>query len=509
MSRDARRPGVVTIRALTRRHALFLLLLVAGIALRVVTQFAYRPAILYIDSYRYLGAATNLDPTRNQPLGYALFIKPFLAAFDTLALFPAVNHLLGLAMAGIIYALLLRRGVWRWLSALATAPVLLDAYQLQIEQMVMSDTLFQAVVVTAFALLAWRRRPGLAVAAGCGLLLGFSVWVRLVGEPLIIPAVIYLLFVGGMWWRRILNVVVCATMFAVPLLSYAEWHDDSGGKFRVNYQTSYVLYARVAPLVDCATLRMPAYERPLCPDLPREQRPNEDWYFWQGPERFYQPPPGMSTQQVLSDFFFRVVKQQPFAVAGAIGWDYLKSFAWEKHTFGNDLPVSRWRFQLHYPVYERPDLVNAAVEEYGGYGPAVTEPLARFLRGYQLSVGYTPGPVLFAAVLAGLLAAAGVGRASASGGRSVCFLWASAGIGIVLVSDLYEFSWRYQLPALVLLPVAGALGVRAILGHHRPVGASTQPHFVPGRDAAEPEHPSPALPHPVARPFSGSFRVFR
>ena len=35
---------------------------------------------------------------------------------------------------------------------------------------------------------------------------------------------------------------------------------------------------------------------------------------------------------------------------------------------------------------------------------------------------------------------------------------------MLVVSDLFEFSWRYQLPALVTLPPAGALGVAVILG---------------------------------------------
>jgi len=33
---------------------------------------------------------------------------------------------------------------------------------------------------------------------------------------------------------------------------------------------------------------------------------------------------------------------------------------------------------------------------------------------------------------------------------------------VLLGADLYEFSWRYQLPALVTLPIAGALGATAI-----------------------------------------------
>jgi hypothetical protein len=46
-----------------------------------------------------------------------------------------------------------------------------------------------------------------------------------------------------------------------------------------------------------------------------------------------------------------------------------------------------------------------------------------------------------------------------------------AAIAVVLGSDVYEFSWRYQLPALVILPVAGTFGCmvvsRRVRGHLR------------------------------------------
>ena len=35
-------------------------------------------------------------------------------------------------------------------------------------------------------------------------------------------------------------------------------------------------------------------------------------------------------------------------------------------------------------------------------------------------------------------------------------------MAVLLGADLYEFSWRYQLPALITLPVAAALGVTAV-----------------------------------------------
>jgi hypothetical protein len=31
------------------------------------------------------------------------------------------------------------------------------------------------------------------------------------------------------------------------------------------------------------------------------------------------------------------------------------------------------------------------------------------------------------------------------------------------MSDVFQFSWRYQLPALVTLPPAGALGIAALV----------------------------------------------
>jgi len=43
-----------------------------------------------------------------------------------------------------------------------------------------------------------------------------------------------------------------------------------------------------------------------------------------------------------------------------------------------------------------------------------------------------------------------------------CLLFFASGTCVLLVSDLFEFSWRYQLPALVTLVPAGALGIAAL-----------------------------------------------
>ena len=46
-----------------------------------------------------------------------------------------------------------------WLAALAAAPVLLDGYELQIEQTIMPDVWFEACIVAGLALLLWRPGP--------------------------------------------------------------------------------------------------------------------------------------------------------------------------------------------------------------------------------------------------------------------------------------------------------------------------------------------------------------
>ena len=123
-----------------RRHWLAVLLLTAGLALRVLAQLGYRPALFYIDTVRYLYNADGMDP-----VGYKGLLWPVLAVANLDAV-AAVQHLLGLGMAAGIYVLLLRRGASRWLAALAIAPVLLDAYQLQDEQAIMPGTLFETLI---------------------------------------------------------------------------------------------------------------------------------------------------------------------------------------------------------------------------------------------------------------------------------------------------------------------------------------------------------------------------
>jgi hypothetical protein len=184
-----------------------------------------------------------------------------------------------------------------------------------------------------------------------------------------------------------------------------------------------------------------------------------------GPLLSHQPPPGMTVGAMAGRFELAVVTQQPMAVVNAIHRDFIKLFALTRNTAPEDMPITRWQFQTTYPTY--PPLITlhyVASIRPGGGQPSLIRPLAEGLRDYQLHGGYTPGPLLAVAALAGLAGSCMLGgrRREHTATATACLLTTASAIILLLASDAYEFSWRYQLPALILLPPAGILGAAAI-----------------------------------------------
>ena len=318
-----------------RRHWMFWLLLAGGLLLRGIAQIAYEPALLFIDSKKYI-FGTDFNNTiwgAFDPLGYSLLIvRPVLMLGRSLAYAALAQHILGMAMASALYVLMVRRGVSRWLAALAVAPVLLDAYQLNAEQTIMPDVLFEALLVAGIVLLLWRTRPGLFLVILGGLALGASAPVRQVGEALIAPALIYVVVAAPGWRRRVLHGAVLTACFALPVAGY------------------------------------------------------------------------MSYSALIMGYGFRM----------------------------SNMGDAYWKADIA-------------------------------LRSYQLHGGYTPGPVFLFGLLAGIAGIFTCRRRRDFGPALACLLITGCAVAVLLGADLYEFSWRYQLPALVTLPVAGAFGVTALV----------------------------------------------
>jgi hypothetical protein len=506
---------------LAREHWLLTLLLAAGLVLRVLAQVAYRPALFYIDSMKYLFGAYP----GNDPPGYQALIKPVLSVADP-SLVAAFQHVLGLAMAVVLYVVLQRRGVPRWLSALATAPILLDAYQLQIEQTIMPDVMFETCIVAGLAALLWYPRPRTSLVIVGGLALGASATARQVGEIFILPALAYLLVAIPHWRYRLAQGAILCAAFAVPILAASYGNDVVIHQFGLAPYAGGSIYGRMAAAADCATLKLPSYERELCPTA-QQQRNGPDWldHHFGSPIKSFQAPPGMHSSAVVNDFTHRVLFQQPVNVVSAIGRDALKLYAVDRVTAPGDTSINRWQFQSSYPQYPPYMTIRGgqvyftsftpagavrsvwSAQGFGGGGPAVMRPLASFLHAYQLDGGYTPGPLLALATLAGLAGTLSLARRNATPAQRdaarACLLTFTAAVAVLLISDAFEFSWRYQLPALVTLPPAAALGLTALFARRRresgqrpataPAPASqAQPVTAPAGPLDPPGPPGPA-----------------
>lgn len=457
--------------ALVRRHWLVVIFLLAGLAMRVITQLAYQPAMLYIDSFRYL-SNLGLDPGGVSPPGYDVILRlllPIGRLFGgSLAFVAGMQHLLGLAMAVALYALVLRLGGRRWLAAVITVPVLLDGYQLQIEQNIMSEPWFQALLLAAMWLLLGRRRadrdgPGLWAVVVAGGLLAATVPVRTIGIVALPPFLVYLILVGARWrdrawWRSMLTRVGAGLLgFAVVLAPYLGYFRASVGHWGLNGDSSSVVYGRAATVADCKNLDLDRYLAQVCPDEPRDQRLGVDAYAHGGPRPDHLPP-GTSEAELRDRFGWTVIRQQPWDVATAILRDFGKGFAWTRTTSHNDVALDRWQFQTTYPRWDYTN-ANRFTRHWDGADPHVIRPLAHFLRGYQLGGGYTPGTLL---AVAGLVGFAGAIVRPGSRLRAGALFAAATPTILLLGSAAFEFSWRYQLPGLVLFPLAAAIGVVAV-----------------------------------------------
>ncbi len=403
-----------------------------------------------------------------------------------LALVAAVQHAFGLAMAIALYALLIRRGAPRWAATLAAGPVLLDAYQLQLEQTIMPDVLFETMIAAGLMLLLWRgppgpgRRPGLArgpasrwpVAAGT-LVLGATTTVREIGGVLIVPAVVFALLTAVGWRRRTTMAALAAGCFALPVLGYMTAAYLVTGHFELASNGPAPEYGRAAAAADCATLEIPAGERALCPS-PAETLAlggiDGLLHNPQSPGHTVPLPPGTTRQHLLAGFSGSVFRQQPLRVAASVARDSIRLFALTRDGDPEVTSIARWQFQVAYPTY--PHRYTMAVftrlaRAQGSGGDLVAvEPAATVLRDYQLGGGYTPGPLYAAGLAAGLLGSlCALARRRTAEDRELavaCLLVTLSAVVLLLGSDAFEFSWRYQLPAVVMLPAAGALGLTAV-----------------------------------------------
>lgn len=452
-----------------RRHAGILTVLVAGTALRVLAMIAYRPALRFPDSARYLTVAGSLRPDTVRPLVYSLLLRA-LRPTETVASVAVVQHLLGLGVAVGIYAFLLSRGAPRWLAVLAAAPIALDAYEVLIEQYVLAETLFLGLLCLCLWLLARRERPGYRALTLAGLLLALAALTRTAGAPLILALAGYLVLRRAGWLR----IGVLLVAFAVPMAGYAAAYQQLHGQFSTGGDPGRFLYGRVAPFADCSRVpNLTGAERQLCQATPPAQRSTgSEWYDWSRDSpaaRFHGP----ASKPVLGSFATKVIRAQPFDFAAEVARDSLHYFRPGRPVRPQDSCQDFWIFHTSQPT-TMPLCSTGAVKvgwlgvlTFGFHGQRTTHHLdpgtAGVLRRYQ-TLGYTPGPLLALCLILSAVAVLRRRRLSAAGRLLVDQSALLAAVSVLLVvvpSATAVFDYRYGLQLIALLPVAGALALTA------------------------------------------------
>jgi hypothetical protein len=480
------------IRRVIADNKLFAAVLVPALMLRVDAELGYRWWVYFNDSFNYISsAATGItDPVRVS--GYALLLHA-LRPLHSFALVTILQHLMGLLVAVMIYALAKKRfGAPGWLATAMTLPVLYDGFEIQLEHQILSDTMFLFIAMAAVTVLLWAPQPSWWRCGLAALLIGVSAIVRSTGLPLIPVFAVYLVIAlfprrrnwragtwrAGTWqagtWQALRPLVAGLVAFgiatAVPVLGYEALYDHQHGQFEMNSSTGVFLYSRVMTFAECSKMNFSGNPEllALCTTVPPDKRPIAQAYIWTPAsplDRFtptkFSPLPNSLAQK----FAIKAVEAQPLDYVTAVFDDTLRSFTWSRSVFPNAATYDEYLFGYHSlqvpssPIGRYP---NTATDYLRGGNPLtqIVNPYAGVIRAYQRYV-WLPGTVYGLILLAGL---AGIAWRWRRGGREAILPWAASVALIVVPAATAEFDYRYVTTAVpfgcLALALAFGTGLR-------------------------------------------------
>ncbi|HLH83437.1 MAG TPA: phospholipid carrier-dependent glycosyltransferase [Trebonia sp.] len=487
--RAAARPRRVLSRltALAREHRLFSIALGAGAFLRLLAVLGYPGALWFAgDSYVYLGAALRPQPDLSKSTGYSLFLRALLP-FHSLTLVTVVQHLMGLAVAVMIYALLRRNGVAKLWATVASLPVLLDGYMIEDEHLIMTEPLFTFLLMAAMLMLLWRREVRWWAALIAGLLVGYAVDVRTEGAVVLALFPLYLLIRGWRSLRGWAAAVLCAVGCLLPVGAYATWFHARTGHYGTSMAMGYYLWGRVSSFADCAVIKPAGAEAAVCPREPLSQRTPPGNFIWHAPEVHTSTymartggPVSPVNNKLLTDFAIHAVEAQPLDYVKTVVKNTMLSFGFPRIAYPGAGTVYYYNFHLHYKTAKYnllpPDNPNhewirggTAYHDWLSYGRQapgrVIEVFAVPILIYQRLV-FTYGPLLALIFLIGL---GGVIRLRRRGWepRSFRLAWERRGTSMLpwvtavalLITPIAvaDFDYRYLLPVLPFACAAAGL----------------------------------------------------
>jgi len=452
--------------ALWRNHRLFTVAVLVSIIPRFIAAMGFKPALFIQDSFSYMQQGTYFKPGQLRPAGYPLLLR-FLEPFHSLLLVTTAQHLMGIALAAIIYGVLRTRGLPAWGAALAAVPTLFDSRQIWLESSILPDTLFTLVLMIAVAILIVRPRLAIWEAVLVGLLVSYASVIRGNGAPVFVIIVIFLL-IRRVGWRVI---TACVAAFAVPLVGYMLWFHALYGQFNITNSTGMFLWSRTMSFANCAVINPPADLRPLCPEnqpghpttpapawsvqaVQDERSPAQ--YLWAS-GAWYQNDahPGINAynNHLAMQFAERAILAQPLDYLKTVGQGVLLTF------LGTDRSESY--LSDHFTVaphvatlapYMKHDENRYAHTTQNTH---VHQPWAYLMFWYQEPVWF-PGIVFLGVFLAGL---GWLIRRWRGWGVYAALAWGVGFVNLVMPIAAHELDYRYALSAVPFACLALALAL--------------------------------------------------
>ncbi|GLW05382.1 hypothetical protein Misp01_05120 [Microtetraspora sp. NBRC 13810] len=458
------------------RHRWFAGVLAAGAVLRVVTMLGYRPALWFPDSYSYVVTALRPRPDLVRPAGYSMFLRLF-EPFHSFGVVALAQHVLGLAVGVLVYATARRLGAARWVATLASVPVLLDAYQIQLEHLLVSDTLFMFLVVAAVCLALSRpgRRIRWRTAGAIGLLVAAATLTRTVGQPLLVIIAGWLLARGSVLGAhadprresrdRAVRAGVMLAAAVVPLLAYGGWFYATYQRAGLVGANGVFLYARTMAFADCGVMRPPPDLAVLCDPRPPAQRPPSQEYVWALDSPLVVLPDitfSRDNDALAGRFASLAIRSQPLDYAASMLSELGRTFEWGRPVYPDQEIYDYYQFPSETPAPPGRHPAQRGVElareyERGEIWTRVTEPFGVLMRGYQ-HVARLPGAVLLAVLLVPpVVAAVRWVRRRQAGRMSWTLPWLCSWVLVVMPPAVAEFDYRYVLPVVPLACLAAAV----------------------------------------------------
>ena len=471
------RTAVPGLPSLIRRHWIFSIALGLAAVPRLVATLGFQPAVLFrLDTYDYLWGAVHVSPNVVNPSGYSLFLW-LLRPFHSLTLVAALQHVTGLGIAVMVYALVRRYGLPDWGATLAAAPVLFDPAQILAEQFIMADLLAMALMMGSFTVLLLRKPPSVWQVVAAGLMMGVSVTVRPTTLPLVLMIPIFLLFTKA-GWRRAGS---CLLAGALPVLGYMSWFAAVHGSFNLTNSNGLFLWSRTMSFANCAVIQPPADLQPLCPNAQPGRLAQPDpakrlqpkWYLWNHRAWQWRDQPSGFVPDTAAftpahngralRFAIDAITAQPAAYLGVVAGELLEPLI---HTNNLRFPAVQPQTALGLNTAESQYAI-ATVRAYTGssqgvardlgyaYGTRLQSPYVYLMNEYQHIV-FMPGPLLGLIMLTGLAGIILPRRRTAD----AVLLWVSAVTIMVLPVAEHEYAYRYVLPAVPLACIAAAIALR-------------------------------------------------